>query len=481
MTALDSGAGAHVLVFPFPSQGHMIPLLDLTHQLATRGLSITVLVTPQNLSLLNPLLSKHPSIRTLVLPFPPHPSIPAGVENSKDLSGKYFGAMLITLGELYNPIVDWFRTHPSPPVAIISDMFLGWTQQLACELGIHRVVFSPSGAMSLSAMYSLWRDLPKIEDPTNLKATICFSKMPNSPVLAWWQVSGLYRRYIERAPFSEFTKDIFRGNIASWGLVINSFTELERDYLDYLANELGHDRVWDVGPLHFLDGEKSGLMDRGGPSSVSADDILTWLDTCGDNKVVYACFGSQAVLNNRQMEGLALGLEKSGARFIWSIKEPTNEHVEGDHWALPPGFEDRVAGTGRGLIIRGWSPQVMILSHRAVGAFLTHCGWNSIIEGLVAGVSMLAWPMAADQFLNSILLVNELKVAVKVCEGAESVPDSTELARAVTLSVSENWAARERVTELRRAAVEAIKPGGSSAKNLDALVKHLSEFNLQEK
>lgn len=123
----------------------------------------------------------------------------------------------------------------------------------------------------------------------------------------------------------------------------------------------------------------------------------------------------------------------------------------------------------------------MILSHRAVGAFLTHCGWNSILEGLVAGVSMLAWPMAADQFLNSILLVNELKVAVKVCEGAESVPDSTELARAVTLSVSENWAARERVTELRRAAVEAIKPGGSSAKNLDALVKHLSEFNLQEK
>lgn len=123
----------------------------------------------------------------------------------------------------------------------------------------------------------------------------------------------------------------------------------------------------------------------------------------------------------------------------------------------------------------------MILSHRAVGAFLTHCGWNSILEGLVAGVSMLAWPMAADQFLNSILLVNELKVAVKVCEGAESVPNSTELARAVTLSVSENWAARERVTELRRAALEAIKPGGSSAKNLDALVKYLSEFNLQEK
>ena len=331
--------------------------------------------------------------------------------------------------------------------------------------------------MSLSALYTLLRDPPKVEDPTDLNPTICFSKMPNSPVLAWWQVSGLFRRYIEGAPFSEFAVDIFRGNLASWGLVINSFTELERDHLDYLAKELGQERVWAVGPLHFLDEDKSGLANRGGPSSVSAGDVMTWLDRCGDNTVVYACFGSQAELNSKQIEGLALGLEKSGARFIWSIKGPTNGDVEGVHWKqLPPGFEDRVAG--RGLIIRGWSPQVMILSHRSVGAFLTHCGWNSVLEGLVAGVSMLAWPMGADQYLNSILLVNELKVAVKVCEGAESVPDSAELARAVTLSVSENWGARERVTKFRKAALEAIKPSGRSVKNLDALVKHLSEFNV---
>jgi hypothetical protein len=67
----------HVLVFPFPAQGHMIPLLDLTHTLASHGLSLTVLTTPQNQSLLNPLLHTASAeglrIQPLIIPFPSHP------------------------------------------------------------------------------------------------------------------------------------------------------------------------------------------------------------------------------------------------------------------------------------------------------------------------------------------------------------------------------------------------------------------------
>lgn len=81
-----SEPGAHILVFPYPAQGHMLPLLDLTHQLALRNLTITILVTPKNLHYLNPLLSKHPaSIHPLVLPFPANSALPAGVENVRDL------------------------------------------------------------------------------------------------------------------------------------------------------------------------------------------------------------------------------------------------------------------------------------------------------------------------------------------------------------------------------------------------------------
>ncbi|KAA8542352.1 hypothetical protein F0562_023512 [Nyssa sinensis] len=443
-----TGAGVHILVFPYPAQGHMLPLLDLTHQLAVRDLTITILVTPQNLSLLNPLLSRHPSIKTLVLPFPTHPSFPAGVENVKDLPPNAFTAMMRTLGELYEPLLHWFQNHPSPPVAIVSDMFLGWTHHLACQLGIRRFVFSPSGAMGLSIIYSLWRDLPKRDDPNNENALISFPRIPNSPIFPWWQLSTLYRSFVEGDPASEFMKDGFRSDIASWGLVINTFTELERVYIDNITEELGHNRVWAVGPLLPSIDDPSGPTDRGGSSSVSSSDILYWLDTCNDHTVVYVCFGSQAVLTNKQMEGLASGLEKSGAKFIWCVKEPTKGHVEREYGVIPSGFEDRVAG--KGLVIKGWAPQVLILRHRAVGAFLTHCGWNSILEGLVAGVPMLAWPMGADQFTNASLLVDELKVAIRVCEGAKKVPNSDELAGMVTHSVGENWVERERARALRK-------------------------------
>nr|POE60679.1 udp-glycosyltransferase 89b2 [Quercus suber] len=137
--------------------------------------------------------------------------------------------------------------------------------------------------------------------------------------------------------------------MASWGLVINLFNELERVYLEHSKKDMGHDRVWAVGPVL-----PSGPNQRGGSSSGKVEEILTWLDTCEDCKVVYMCFGSQAILNNNQMEKLAIGLEKSGVQFVWVVKEPTEVHVDGDNNTVPQGFEDRVAG--RGLVIRGWAP-----------------------------------------------------------------------------------------------------------------------------
>ncbi|CAK9147896.1 unnamed protein product [Ilex paraguariensis] len=477
-----ASARAHILVIPYPAQGHMIPLLDLTHQLASRGFTITILVTPQNLPLLNPLLSKHPSIETLVLPFPAHPSIPAGVENAKDLPDGGFRTMIHALGELDNPTVQWFQNHPSPPVAIISDMFLGWTHHLACQLSIRRFMFSPSGALTVSIIYSLWSDLPKRIDPNDDSEMISFLKIPATPAYPWWQLSPVYRSYADGEsgdPISEFIKDSFRSNIASWGLIINTFSELERDYLDHLKQELGHDRVWAVGPLLPPDDDQGGPSERGGSSSDLASNILSWLESCEDQTVVYVCFGSQAVLTNEQMEELALALEKSRVKFLWSVKMATKGHEKADQYGMiPSGFEDRVAG--RGLVVKGWVPQVLILSHRAVGGFLTHAGWNSVLEAFVAGVPMLAWPMGADQFLNAILLVDELKVAIRVCEGAKTVPDSGALAGLIAGVMGEKREEMVRARELRRVALEAVEENGSSFKDLDGLVRHLAQLASQK-
>nr|Q6VAA5.1 RecName: Full=UDP-glycosyltransferase 89B2 [Stevia rebaudiana]AAR06921.1 UDP-glycosyltransferase 89B2 [Stevia rebaudiana] len=467
MPISDINAGSHILVFPYPAQGHMLTLLDLTHQLAIRNLTITILVTPKNLPTISPLLAAHPTtVSALLLPLPPHPAIPSGIENVKDLPNDAFKAMMVALGDLYNPLRDWFRNQPNPPVAIISDFFLGWTHHLAVELGIRRYTFSPSGALALSVIFSLWRYQPKRIDVENEKEAIKFPKIPNSPEYPWWQLSPIYRSYVEGDPDSEFIKDGFLADIASWGIVINSFTELEQVYVDHLKHELGHDQVFAVGPLLPPGDKTSG---RGGSSS---NDVLSWLDTCADRTVVYVCFGSQMVLTNGQMEVVALGLEKSRVKFVWSVKEPTVGHEAANYGRVPPGFEDRVSG--RGLVIRGWVPQVAILSHDSVGVFLTHCGWNSVMEAVAAEVLMLTWPMSADQFSNATLL-HELKVGIKVCEGSNIVPNSDELAELFSKSLSdETRLERKRVKEFAKSAKEAVGPKGSSVGELERLVDNLS-------
>ncbi|KAL4185787.1 hypothetical protein AMTRI_Chr10g7660 [Amborella trichopoda] len=65
----------------------------------------------------------------------------------------------------------------------------------------------------------------------------------------------------------------------------------------------------------------------------------------------------------------------SGSMFLWVIP---------NHRNLPSGFEPSMEG--HGAVLRGWAPQARVLRNKAIGAFLTHCGWNSMLEGLTAGV-----------------------------------------------------------------------------------------------
>ncbi|TKY73267.1 UDP-glycosyltransferase 89B1 [Spatholobus suberectus] len=425
------------------------------------NLTITLLTTPNNRPLLSPLLSSHPSIHTLILPFPSHPSLPPGIENVKDMPHSIRPIML-ALSNLHHPLIHWFHSHPSPPNFIISDMFCGWTQHLASELGIRRLVFSPSGAFAYSTMCLLWKQLPKRENDTDRNEVVSYRTLPNSPKYPWWQVSPLFRSYVAGEPDSEKFRDWYLGNFASWGLVVNSFDSLEKPYLDFLKRELGHDRVWAVGPLLPEDAKE-----RGGSSTVSVNDVVSWLDKMEDRKVVYVCFGSQTILSEDQTEAVESALVKSGVHFIWSIREAVN----GNQDTVPSSNGN--FGNGKGLVIRGWAPQVVILRHRAVGAFLTHCGWNSVLESAVAGVPLLAWPMTADQFVDATLLVEELKVAKKVCEGERTVPDSDLLSRALAESVSGNGAETMRALKLKATTLDAVREGGSSQKDLRCLMERL--------
>lgn len=191
--------------------------------------------------------------------------------------------------------------------------------------------------------------------------------------------------------------------------------------------------------------------------------IMSWLDAQPAESVVYVALGSEVPLNVGLVHELALGLELAGTRFLWALRMPSGV-LDAD--VLPPGFGERTRG--RGLVTMVWVPQISILAHGAVGAFLTHCGWNSMFESLCAGVPMLCWPTAADQQPNSMYACTEWHIGMGIDENV----GREEVERAVREVMG-----GEKGKDMRSVAMEwkekidvATLPGGSSWANLERVV-----------
>ncbi|KAJ4780334.1 Glycosyltransferase [Rhynchospora pubera] len=157
-----------------------------------------------------------------------------------------------------------------------------------------------------------------------------------------------------------------------------------------------------------------------------------------------------------------------------------------EQWLIEEKFEERVKD--RGFIIKGWAPQVMILSHKAVGGFLTHCGWNSIIESICNGVTMLTWPHFGDQFFNEILVVDVLKIGIRIgversvvlgSEKSEEVMAKRDDVERNVLELmdegKEGMERRIRAKKLGEMAKNAMNDGGSSHKNIELLIQVVKE------
>nr|GEY27645.1 UDP-glycosyltransferase 89B2-like [Tanacetum cinerariifolium] len=451
----------HLLVYPYPtSTGHIIPLLDLTNLLLQRGLAITVILNTEYLPLLDPLISTYPStLHKLVFQEPEinpssHPAI----------------AKLASSEKLFDPIAKWFKAHPLPPVAIVADFVIGWTSELASHLGIRHIVFSPNGALGFSIYHAMWQYVEKFiaeNRDGDENFVISFPEMPNTPEFTWWQLAQVARYYKKEDPGYESLRKGMMANLKSWAIICNTFEELEGVYIDHMKKHWSHDQVWAVGPLLPDEHGPMGSSGRGGSSAVPPHDLLMWLDKKRDDSVVHICFGSRFTLSEKQVSALANALELSNVDFTLCLKKS-------DSSFLPSGFEDRVGD--RGFVVKGWAPQLAILRHQAVGSFVSHCGWNSTLEGVAAGVLMLTWPMGVDQFANARILVDQLRVGKRVCEGGpEDIPESVELARLLDESSRSDLPERVNVKDLSRAAGKTVKDG-TSLRDLDMLVKCLSEL-----
>ena len=193
----------------------------------------------------------------------------------------------------------------------------------------------------------------------------------------------------------------------------------------------------------------------------AADDCAEWLDAQPPRSVVYASVGSVVVPTPCEVAEMAHGLASTGRPFLWVVRPDTQPH-------LPAGFVESVSG--RGAVV-AWSPQERVLAHPSTACFLTHCGWNSTLETVAAGVPVVAFPQWGDQCTDARYLVEELGMGVRL-RGArrEAVREAVEAAVA-------GPRAGEMVANARRlsaAARAAVAPGGSSDAHVQAFVDEVA-------
>jgi hypothetical protein len=215
----------------------------------------------------------------------------------------------------------------------------------------------------------------------------------------------------------------------------------------------------------------SGSNGNGGEKK--QHECLAWLDAQSERSVVFLCFGSMGTFPKRQLEEIAVGLEKSGQRFLWVVQTPRGDSSGPDMLAgataepdlatlLPDGFLDRTGG--RGLVARSWAPQADVLRHRATSAFVTHCGWNSTLEAIVSGLPMICWPLYAEQRQNKVFVVEEMGAGVEMAGYDGEVVAAAEVEAKVrwVMESEGGQALRERATAAKEKALQALSDGGAS-------------------
>ncbi|KAL6851521.1 hypothetical protein ACP4OV_020454 [Aristida adscensionis] len=421
----------HVILFPFPAQGHFAAFLSLAARLhrARPTAAITLVSTPRNVAALRAgsAAAAAPFLRFSALPFAPEEhGLPAGAESLDALLGQDFLPLFEATespslraafdGFLTGACADGDATQVSTAVVVVvADPFLAWTAAAAHRRGARHAFFVSCGAFGSAVYHSLWNHLPHRGAPGGAAAL----RLPDHPEVAVHR-SQLPQHLLDADGtdrWSAYHRRLISDGYETDALVVNTTEELEPAGLRMLRRTMGDVPVLPIGPLVRLDRTDVDGDDDG-------DGIMRWLDGQAARSVLYISFGSQNSLRADQMMELAAALELAGRPFVWAIRLPLGWSGDGgaDGW-LPEGFEARARAGGRGLLVRGWAPQVSILAHASTGAFLSHCGWNSVLESVAHGVPVVGWPLQADQFFNARMLEEEWGACVEVARGnAEGSP-----------------------------------------------------------
>ncbi|XP_010929047.2 UDP-glycosyltransferase 708G2-like [Elaeis guineensis] len=452
---------SHVALLPSAGMGHLTPFLRLASTLASHGCRVTFIAIHPTVSSaeslhLSALFSTYPQIHPLEFPL-----LHLDAMDAYKLADPFYlhCESIRRSAHLLLPLL----TSLSPPLSsFIVDISLASAFiPIANKLDIPSYILFTSSA----TMLTLFAYLPGLIADAKRIDDVAIPGM--QPLPASMIPPALHD------PTNLFTKQFIengRALLQAKAILVNTFESLEADAVAALnggAVVRGLPPVVAIGPLHQPAARPSGSPGR----------TFAWLDAQPARSVVYVSFGSRTALSRAQIKELGVGLERSGCRFLWVVKSKIvdREDGEGLEELVGNGLLERGRGRGKGLVVKGWVDQNEVLGHGAVGGFVSHCGWNSVVEAAACGVRILAWPRGADQRVNASLVERSgLGVWAREWgwdgeEGAEVVRGE-EIGQRVRELLGDTHVG-ESVARVREEALRASGVGGSSYEGLADLIE----------
>ncbi|CAN1751412.1 UDP-glycosyltransferase 88A1 [Linum perenne] len=463
-----------IVLYPSPAIGHLLSMVELGRLILTHSPSLSIHVilasAPYQSSTTAPYISSvsstTPSITFHHLP----PASAAVDSNHHELL--MIETLRLSLPHLRHTLQSIIPQYDAVH-AFVYDFFCSAALSVADELGVSGYQFTTSGA----ACAAFFLYLPTLHRSTS----VIFKDLGDSDL----EIPGVLKLSTRDVPkiLLDRNDDVYGHFVEfaallpkSAGIIVNSFDSLEERAVKAISNGLcvpdgPTPPIYCIGPL---------IAGR----DADGNECLTWLDSQPKGSVVFLCFGSLGVFSREQLREIAIGLERSEQRFLWVVRDPpsvndNNQNLavletEEEPWEtlLPEGFLEQTKG--RGYVVKSWAPQVAVLNHDSVGGFVTHCGWNSSLESVRAGVPMVAWPLYAEQRLNRVLLVEEIGIALPMVESDDSgFVHADEVEKRVEELMKPNGKGelvRQRTIDMKNAANEAVVEGGSSRVALGQLI-----------
>ncbi|KAH7661997.1 UDP-glucuronosyl/UDP-glucosyltransferase protein [Dioscorea alata] len=461
------------LIFcPCPGIGHMISAVELAKHITGghgQHFHVTILTMQHHYfawaaattSYINSVISSGLDIQFEDLPLVQLPY-------KENMKGETFMCLFIEAHKNHVRDAVSRRLATGPVAALVLDVMCASMIDLAKELAVPSYIYMPSNATFLGLMLylpTLHVKVPlEIEDVKDvINIPVLHSAPPSSmPTFMADKKDEAYTMLLDYG---------YRMREAT-GFIVNTFVELEMKQLEALEKgECVPDQatpvVFPIGPLVVSEEQEK-------------HECIKWLDEQPAKSVLFLCFGSVGCFTKDLVKEIALGLERSGQRFLWVLRTPAQVYnpIAGDvnlDDELPEGFLERTKE--RGLVWPAWIPQLSVLAHSAVAGFVTHCGWNSILESLWHGVPMLAWPLYAEQHMNAVLVVREMGVGLELKvdrkNGGFVSSEALESGIRSLMEGEEGRKVRQRAEQMKVSGRKAVEEGGSSYASLELLVHQI--------